>query len=151
MTLVLLAREGVEVALVGRNSERVRAVAQEATAAGGGAPVHGHVADLMLPSQTRTGASRQLLPPRRRAHRLRQERGRDLEGAHHVGRALLPLSRAWRPLARVARVVRRDGRLEYVVDEKVLAPSAQAQEDALAQRLWERSSELVLGSTQRAA
>jgi NAD(P)-dependent dehydrogenase (short-subunit alcohol dehydrogenase family) len=32
---------------------------------------------------------------------------------------------------------------EYVVDEKVATPSAQAQDDLLAQRLWERSAELV--------
>jgi NAD(P)-dependent dehydrogenase (short-subunit alcohol dehydrogenase family) len=40
------ARQGAEVALVGREAERVSAVAQEARAAGGGAPVHEHVADL---------------------------------------------------------------------------------------------------------
>jgi hypothetical protein len=40
---------------------------------------------------------------------------------------------------------------EYIVDENLLAPSAQAQDDALAERLWKRSAELVLGSTQRAA
>src|SRR5271167_2592871 len=32
---------------------------------------------------------------------------------------------------------------EYVQDERVLAPSAQAQDDTLAERLWERSAELV--------
>jgi NAD(P)-dependent dehydrogenase (short-subunit alcohol dehydrogenase family) len=32
---------------------------------------------------------------------------------------------------------------EYVVDEKVVAPSAQAQDDTLAQGLWERSAQLV--------
>jgi hypothetical protein len=31
----------------------------------------------------------------------------------------------------------------YVVDEKVVAPSAQAQDETLAAELWERSSELV--------
>jgi retinol dehydrogenase-12 len=51
---VELAREGVEVALVGREAERVRAVALEAEAAGGGAPVHQHVADLALMAQVRT-------------------------------------------------------------------------------------------------
>ncbi len=45
---VELARQGAEVALVGRDPERVSAVAQEAKAAGGGAPVHEHVVDLML-------------------------------------------------------------------------------------------------------
>jgi NAD(P)-dependent dehydrogenase (short-subunit alcohol dehydrogenase family) len=49
-----LARRGVEVALVGRDPERVKAVAREAEAAGGGAPVHQHVADLMLMSEVRT-------------------------------------------------------------------------------------------------
>ncbi len=36
---------------------------------------------------------------------------------------------------------------EYVQDEKVMAPSAQAQDDALAEGLWERSAELVGLST----
>jgi retinol dehydrogenase 12 len=43
-----LARDGVEVALVGRDPERVETLAREARATGGGAPVHEHVADLML-------------------------------------------------------------------------------------------------------
>ncbi|HSZ12805.1 MAG TPA: SDR family oxidoreductase [Solirubrobacteraceae bacterium] len=50
---VELARQGVEVALVGRDRERVQAVAREAVAAGGGAPVHEHVADLALMEQVR--------------------------------------------------------------------------------------------------
>jgi NAD(P)-dependent dehydrogenase (short-subunit alcohol dehydrogenase family) len=50
---IALAREGVEVALVGRERERVRAVAREAKAAGTGAPVHEHVADLMLMADVR--------------------------------------------------------------------------------------------------
>jgi hypothetical protein len=32
---------------------------------------------------------------------------------------------------------------EYIEDEKLVAPSVQAQDDALAQRLWERSAQLV--------
>jgi hypothetical protein len=32
---------------------------------------------------------------------------------------------------------------EYVQDEKVLAPSAQAQDETLAEGLWERSAELA--------
>ena len=48
-----LAGRGAEVALVGREAERVRAVADEAAAAGGGAPVHQHVADLSLMSEVR--------------------------------------------------------------------------------------------------
>ena len=32
---------------------------------------------------------------------------------------------------------------EYVQDEKVIAPSAQAQDDTLAAALWERSAQLV--------
>jgi NAD(P)-dependent dehydrogenase (short-subunit alcohol dehydrogenase family) len=48
-----LARRGAEVALVGRERERVQAVAAEAEAAGGGAPVHQHVADLALMSEVR--------------------------------------------------------------------------------------------------
>jgi retinol dehydrogenase-12 len=41
-----LAHHGAEVGLVGRDTARVRATAEEARASGGGAPVHGHVADL---------------------------------------------------------------------------------------------------------
>jgi NAD(P)-dependent dehydrogenase (short-subunit alcohol dehydrogenase family) len=48
-----LAREGVELALVGRDPERVKAVAREAQAVGGSAPVHEHVADLTLMSGVR--------------------------------------------------------------------------------------------------
>jgi len=48
-----LAREGVELALVGREAERVQAVAQEAEALGGSALVHQHVADLTLMSEVR--------------------------------------------------------------------------------------------------
>jgi retinol dehydrogenase 12 len=48
-----LAREGVEVALVGREAERVKAVAEAAKATGGGAPVHEHVADLTLMADVR--------------------------------------------------------------------------------------------------
>jgi retinol dehydrogenase-12 len=50
---VELARDGVEVALVGRDPERVKALAAEASAAGGGAPVHEHVADLTLMADVR--------------------------------------------------------------------------------------------------
>ncbi len=50
---VELARGGAEVALVGRDPGRLDAVAREARAAGGGAPVHEHVADLMLMSEVR--------------------------------------------------------------------------------------------------
>ena len=50
---VELARRGAEVAVVGREAERVRAVAEEAAAAGGAAPVHQHVADLLLMSEVR--------------------------------------------------------------------------------------------------
>src|SRR5689334_22469905 len=50
---VALARRGAEVALVGRDPERVRATAEAARAAGGGAPVHEHVADLLRMSEVR--------------------------------------------------------------------------------------------------
>jgi retinol dehydrogenase-12 len=50
---VELARDGVEVAIVGRESERVGDVAREAKATGGGAPVHEHVADLMRMAEVR--------------------------------------------------------------------------------------------------
>jgi NAD(P)-dependent dehydrogenase (short-subunit alcohol dehydrogenase family) len=56
-TAVELAREGAEVALVGRDPERVGAVAQAARAAGGGAAVHEHVADLTLMSDVRALAA----------------------------------------------------------------------------------------------
>ncbi len=51
---VELARRGAEVAIVGRERDRVRSVAEGAQAAGGGAPVHQHVADLALMSSVRT-------------------------------------------------------------------------------------------------
>jgi NAD(P)-dependent dehydrogenase (short-subunit alcohol dehydrogenase family) len=50
---VELARGGAEVAIVGRDPERVRSVAEEATATGGGGRVQGHVADLALMSNVR--------------------------------------------------------------------------------------------------
>jgi NAD(P)-dependent dehydrogenase (short-subunit alcohol dehydrogenase family) len=50
---VELARRGAELALVGREADRVRAVASEAQAAGGAAPVHQHVADLAQMSEVR--------------------------------------------------------------------------------------------------
>jgi retinol dehydrogenase-12 len=48
-----LAREGAEVVLVGRDPERVKVVARQARAAGVGAPVHEHVADLTLMAEVR--------------------------------------------------------------------------------------------------
>jgi NAD(P)-dependent dehydrogenase (short-subunit alcohol dehydrogenase family) len=48
-----LAREGAEVALVGRDAQRVAAVAREARVAGSGATVHEHVADLSLMADVR--------------------------------------------------------------------------------------------------
>ncbi len=50
---VELARQGAEVALVGRERDRVEAVEQELRAAGAGAPVHGYVADLALMADVR--------------------------------------------------------------------------------------------------
>src|SRR5271170_1151329 len=50
---VELASQGVEVALVGRDAERVSDVASEARATGGGVPVHEHVANLMLMADVR--------------------------------------------------------------------------------------------------
>jgi NAD(P)-dependent dehydrogenase (short-subunit alcohol dehydrogenase family) len=47
------AREGAEVALVGREAPRVKAVATEAREAGGRAPVHEHVADLSSMAEVR--------------------------------------------------------------------------------------------------
>jgi NAD(P)-dependent dehydrogenase (short-subunit alcohol dehydrogenase family) len=48
-----LARQGAEVALVGREPQRVAEVAREAKSSGGGAPVHEHVADLTSMAQVR--------------------------------------------------------------------------------------------------
>jgi len=48
---VELARQGAEVALVGRDPDRVRAVAEEARMSSAGAAVHEHVADLMMMSE----------------------------------------------------------------------------------------------------
>jgi NAD(P)-dependent dehydrogenase (short-subunit alcohol dehydrogenase family) len=48
-----LARQGAEVAIVGRESERVSDVAREARAAVSGATIHEHVADLMLMADVR--------------------------------------------------------------------------------------------------
>lgn len=50
---VELAQAGAEVALVGRDGERVSAVAREAEKAGAGAPIHQHVADLTLMAEVR--------------------------------------------------------------------------------------------------
>jgi retinol dehydrogenase 12 len=54
---IQMARDGAELALVGRDPERVRAVAEEARAAGGSAPVHEHVADLALMADVRALAA----------------------------------------------------------------------------------------------
>lgn len=48
-----LARRGAEVAVVGREPDRVEATARDAAAAGGGAPVHTHVTDLTLMAEVR--------------------------------------------------------------------------------------------------
>jgi NAD(P)-dependent dehydrogenase (short-subunit alcohol dehydrogenase family) len=48
-----LARQGAELALVGRQADRVASVAQQARAAGTGATVHEHVADLSLMADVR--------------------------------------------------------------------------------------------------
>jgi NAD(P)-dependent dehydrogenase (short-subunit alcohol dehydrogenase family) len=48
-----LARLGAELALVGREPERVSGVASDARRAGGGAPVHEHVSDLTSMEQVR--------------------------------------------------------------------------------------------------
>jgi NAD(P)-dependent dehydrogenase (short-subunit alcohol dehydrogenase family) len=53
---VELARQGAEVALVGREPQRVSEVARE-TRASGGAPVHEHVADLTSMAQVRAVAA----------------------------------------------------------------------------------------------
>jgi len=50
---VELAREGCEVALVGRDADRVEEVALQAEDAGGRAPIHRHVADLAVMAEVR--------------------------------------------------------------------------------------------------
>ncbi len=50
---VELARRGCEVAVVGREAARVSETAAEAKAAGGGAPVHEHVADMTSMAEVR--------------------------------------------------------------------------------------------------
>jgi NAD(P)-dependent dehydrogenase (short-subunit alcohol dehydrogenase family) len=50
---VELARQGADVAVVGRDPGRVKAVAEEAAAADGGATIHEHVADLTLMAEVR--------------------------------------------------------------------------------------------------
>lgn len=52
-----LAKRGAEVVVVGREPERVEAVAREAQAAGGGVAVHAHVADLALMTSVRALAA----------------------------------------------------------------------------------------------
>lgn len=248
-----LARRGAEVALVGRDPERVRLVAQEAAAASGGGRVHVHVAELALMSEVRALAGEirdryeHVDVLANNAGALFASRKETAEGfeqtfalnhlapflltnllrdrlvggrvvttasdAHKSGRLALDdlqseKSYSARPygtsklcnilftreLARRARelhancfhpgVVRtgfaknepgiwkvvatlgapffrspeRGARSlvwlalsddaaalsgEYIEDEKVVAPSAQAQDDALARRLWERSAQLV--------
>ena len=51
---VEIAQAGAELAIVGRDRDRVHAVAQQARTAGTGAPVHEHVADLTLMSEVRS-------------------------------------------------------------------------------------------------
>src|SRR5947209_8096719 len=53
-----LAKRGAEVVVVGRAPERVAAVAREASATGGGAPVHTQVADLTLMADVRALAEK---------------------------------------------------------------------------------------------
>ena len=50
---IALAKQGAELVVVGRERERVDAVAREVQAAGDGAPVHTHVADLALMASVR--------------------------------------------------------------------------------------------------
>ena len=50
---VEMARRGAEVGIVGRDADRVRETAERARAAGGGKPVHEHVADLQRLDEVR--------------------------------------------------------------------------------------------------
>jgi NAD(P)-dependent dehydrogenase (short-subunit alcohol dehydrogenase family) len=50
---IQFAREGAELALVGREPDRVRDIARQARAAGSGATIHEHVADLTLMADVR--------------------------------------------------------------------------------------------------
>jgi NAD(P)-dependent dehydrogenase (short-subunit alcohol dehydrogenase family) len=248
-----LARRGAEVALVGREPERVKSVAREAMAARGGVRIHEHVADLALMSNVRLLADEirgryehvdvlannagALFASRKETSegfeqtfalnhlapflltnllRDRLAGGRVVttaSGAHRSGRLDLDdlqsensysarvygtsklcnilftrelAKRApelhancfhpgvvrtgfaksengiWKVVATLGapflRSPERGARSlvwlalsddaaaltgEYIEDEKLVAPSAQAQDDALAQRLWERSAQLV--------
>jgi NAD(P)-dependent dehydrogenase (short-subunit alcohol dehydrogenase family) len=251
---VELARRGVELAVVGREADRVRAVAEEAKAAGDGAEIHEHVADLASMDEVRRlaeevreryehidvlannagamFASRKetpdgfeqtlalnhlapflltnLLRDRLRGARVvttasdAHEQGRlDLDDLHseksfsamrvygttklcnilftrelarrapelhancfHPGTVRTGFGKndggIWKILVTVAspffRSPERGARSlmwlalseeaadmtgEYIVDEKVSTPSSQAQDEALARELWERSAELV--------
>ncbi len=55
-----LSRRGAELAIVGREPDRVSEVAREAQGTGGGAPVHEHVADLTSMAQVRALADQLL-------------------------------------------------------------------------------------------
>src|SRR6202035_4397313 len=225
-----LARQGAEVALVGRDGERVKSVAKEARAAGGGAPVHEHVADLALMADVRALAEEArtsyehidvLANNAGALFASRQETSEGLErtfalnhlepflltnllrdrlvggrvvttasDAHKFGRLNLgdiqsehsyAAMRAncfhpgvvrtgfgknengiWKVLTTVGapffRSPQRGARSllwlslseqtaaltgEYIEDEKVVAPSAQAQDETFAEGLWERSEQLV--------
>jgi NAD(P)-dependent dehydrogenase (short-subunit alcohol dehydrogenase family) len=52
-----LAEQGAELVIVGRERDRVDEVVREAQAVGGGAPVHGQIADLALMSEVRRVAA----------------------------------------------------------------------------------------------
>ncbi len=232
-----LSRSGAELAIVGRDAERVSEVAREAQGTGGGAPVHEHVADLTSMAQVRalgdellaryqhidvlannagalfarraltaegferTFALNHLAPFLLTNLLLERLRGGRVvttaSDAHTSGRLDLSDLQSersyaamrvygttklctgvvrtgfgknengiWKQLTTVAGPIFRspargarslvwlalttdaaslDG--AYVENEKVVAPSAQAQDDTLAAQLWEQSSEIVGLST----
>jgi short-subunit dehydrogenase len=82
---VELARQGVDVALVGRDADRVSAVAAQARGAGGGAQVHEHVADLTLMSEVRTLAAeaiKQQVGEQKRREMIQRERSLEALRGH---------------------------------------------------------------------
>ncbi len=126
-------------------------VAREARATGGGAPVHEHVADLARMAEVRALAEEvreryeHIDVLANNAGALFASRRVTAEGfeqtftLNHLAPFLL---------TNLLRDRLEGGRVDHGVDAqksglKVLAPSAQAQDDTLAEGLWERSAQLV--------
>jgi NAD(P)-dependent dehydrogenase (short-subunit alcohol dehydrogenase family) len=170
---VQLAARGAELALVGRDPERVREAADAARAAVNGAAVHEHVADLASMAEVRRLAG-ELKAAHARTKlcnvlftRERQRRHPELAAnCFHpglirtgfgkndgllarialtsIGPFLRSPDHGARPLVHLAldpAAASLHG--QYLEKGRPAKPSAQAQDDALAAALWERSAELV--------